>query len=518
MSWVIMRGDARRIPLRDGSVQCVVTSPPYWGLRDYGIEPSVWGGEDHEHEWKEHIQPAANGIIHDGGMSGETLSGSSATRKSKHSSFCPCGAWLGVLGLEPTIDLYIDHMVEIFGEVRRVLRKDGTVWLNLGDSYAANRSYQVTDSKHINVGNNHGSIITDGLKPKDLCGIPWRVALALQADGWWLRSDIIWSKPNPMPESVNGWRWERHRVKVSGGNRGSESQKSAFNSRRPQQDHNGKDFKSSAAWEDCPGCSVCKLNDGLVLRKGSWRPSTSHEYLFMLTKSDNYFCDAEAVRETRSENTHSSGTKWMTDMTFKTTEPGSGNRNNRSFQSYMRDQPQDSGRNLRSVWEMTTQPYPEAHFATFPESLPERCIMAGTSEKGCCRKCGSPWVRVMEKNQLDESGSYGSNTPGKHSRMFLDRDPQHSSKLKRQKKPTGGDNDDSFPSPKTIGWRPSCRCNAGDPVSCRVLDPFSGAGTTVLVADKLGRYGIGIDLKAEYSTMARNRVFNDAPLLSTARE
>lgn len=131
--------------LPDESVQCCVTSPPYWGLRDYGTP--------------------------------------------------------GQIGLEPTIEEFVAKMVEVFREVRRAMRKDGVLFLNLGDSYAANRSYQVVDNKYKDVGNKIGHKVTDGLKQKDMCGVPWRVALALQADGWWLRSDIIWAKPNPMPES-----------------------------------------------------------------------------------------------------------------------------------------------------------------------------------------------------------------------------------------------------------------------------------------------------------------------------
>jgi len=132
--------------MADGSVQTCVTSPPYFGLRDYGVD--------------------------------------------------------GQIGLEPTVDAFVEELVSVFREVRRVLADDGTLWLNLGDSYAANRGYQVTDNKHIDVGNNMGMKVPEGLKPKDLIGIPWRVAFALQADGWYLRQDIIWHKPNPMPESV----------------------------------------------------------------------------------------------------------------------------------------------------------------------------------------------------------------------------------------------------------------------------------------------------------------------------
>lgn len=148
MSIDIKQGDAATVlaTMPSESVQCAITSPPYWGLRDYGVT--------------------------------------------------------GQLGLEKTPDEYVAHLVEVFREVWRVLRDDGTLWLNLGDSYAANRGYQVPDSKWGDVGNNHGSSVPAGLKPKDLVGIPWMVAFALRADRWYLRSDIIWSKPNPMPESV----------------------------------------------------------------------------------------------------------------------------------------------------------------------------------------------------------------------------------------------------------------------------------------------------------------------------
>jgi DNA modification methylase len=144
----ILQGDVRDVlpTLASESVDCIVTSPPYWGLRDYGND--------------------------------------------------------GQIGLERTPEEYVANMVGVFRELRRVLKPSGTCWLNLGDSYAAARSYQVTDTKWRDVGNTKGSEIPSGLKPKDLVGIPWRVAFALQADGWYLRSDIIWAKPNPMPESV----------------------------------------------------------------------------------------------------------------------------------------------------------------------------------------------------------------------------------------------------------------------------------------------------------------------------
>ena len=254
--------DARQLPTPNESIDCVVTSPPYWGLRDYGLE-----GEG--------------------------------------------------MGLESTPDLYVQNMVEVFREVWRVLKPTGTVWLNLGDSYVGTGHKGEYTDPYYREGRNGQAIAlnnkVNGLKSKDLVGIPWRVAFALQADGWYLRSDIIWSKTNPMPESVSD------------------------------------------------------------------RPTKAHEYVFLLTKSPRYYYDTEAIQET-------------------------------------------TGANKRSVWEIATQPYPEAHFATYSEKLVEPCILAGC--------------------------------------------------------PLGG----------------------------VVLDPFVGSGTTMAVAQRLNRKGVGTDLSTEYLALASKRL------------
>jgi DNA modification methylase len=208
--------------------------------------------------------------------------------------------------MERTPDAYVANMVAVFREVWRVLRDDGVVFLNLGDTYAANRSYQVTDSKWCDVGNSHGSMVPVGLKPKDLCMIPARVALALQADGWYLRSDIIWSKPNPMPESVTD------------------------------------------------------------------RPTKAHEYVFLLTKRERYYWNQDAVREplsneTTGGNCPDGGPRINGIHKFGSPHLGRDNRN-------------PDGRNIRSVWTIPTQPFPGAHFATMPEALVERCLLAGSRE------------------------------------------------------------------------------------------------------------------------------------------
>jgi DNA modification methylase len=286
------------------SVHCCVTSPPYWGLRDYGVE--------------------------------------------------------GQIGLEKTPEEYVSKMVEIFREVKRVLRNDGTLWLNLGDCYNGSGGAGGDYNKG---GLKEGQPKYPGrkiarLKPKDLVGIPWRVALALQADGWYLRSDIIWHKPNPMPESV-------------------------------------KD-----------------------------RPTKAHEYVFLLSKSQKYYYDAEAIKEPIAASTVERAKSKNNASTRK--DKGAA-----QWQSGLTPEQQDKWysnidkntvRNKRSVWTVPTQPFPEAHFAVYPPALITPCILAGC--------------------------------------------------------PVGG----------------------------TVLDPFAGSGTTLLVAQRLGRSGIGIELNPDYCAMASRRI------------
>lgn len=325
----VFHGDVREVlpQLEAESVHCVVTSPPYWGLRDYGVE--------------------------------------------------------GQLGLERTPEQYVSNMVAVFREVKRVLRDDGTLWLNMGDSYASHPGQRVHDGERDDVvgykqATNRGSCTVgsrsvDGLKPKDLCGIPWMLAFALRTDGWYLRQDIIWSKPNPMPESVTD------------------------------------------------------------------RCTKAHEYLFLLSKSERYYCDMDAIKEQVNGGSHARGpgnhshkgttaylegaeehrTKaglvayaervrkqkmpdgWYTGpgghgnhhrngrekgkmreigVGPKASPAASGVRYNESFSAAVVDLVDN--RNKRSVWTIATQPFPEAHFATFPEDLIKPCILAGCPASG----------------------------------------------------------------------------------------------------------------------------------------
>lgn len=315
----ILQGDVLDIlaTLPAESVQCVVTSPPYWGLRDYGLPPSVWGGDSGcEHGWGEwqESHDEREGTIHGKTRTTDRFYGDESRRfngnHQKHSagSFCRhCGAWRGCFGLEPTPELYTEHAVRIFREVRRVLKPDGVLFLNLGDSYAGSRGNTAekpgVDNKAAGGDNGIPTGIrkdVSGLKPKDLVGIPWRVAFALQSDGWWLRSDIIWAKPNPMPESVRD------------------------------------------------------------------RPTKAHEYVFLMTKSAKYFWNADAVRETSiCERLRGPASHPCPDTN------GNNGLSRREGNGY---------RNIRSVWTIATKPFPQSHFAVFPPEIPQRCIAAGSRE------------------------------------------------------------------------------------------------------------------------------------------
>lgn len=360
MTTTILVGDVRtRLrQLADNSINCIVTSPPYWGLRDYGVD--------------------------------------------------------GQIGLEASPAEFIATMVDVFDELRRVLRPDGTCWVNMGDSYAGNRGTTngpIIGPKHRSASGDaqrqliasrrrddapipRSDIRVPGLKPKDLVMMPHRLAIALQDAGWWVRQDIVWQKPNPMPESVRD------------------------------------------------------------------RCTKAHEYIFLLTKSEKYYFDQDAIAEPVSANTHArlsqdvqnqigstranGGAKTNGNMKAvgRKLYPGTGVgfgrgydkvekprvKNNASFDQAMAIMPDT--RNKRSVWTITTQPFSEAHFATFPPELPETCIKAGC--------------------------------------------------------PPGG----------------------------TVLDPFFGAGTTGLAADRLQRNCIGIELNPAYAEIARRRIQAESPLLA----
>ena len=431
----LLTGDCRDVlpTLADASVHCVVTSPPYYGLRDYGT--ALWDGGDAncQHTF------ARNDARLMRGSNGEL--GKNCTswthRDATPPRVCSCGARRvdRQLGLEPTPDAYLAAMVGVFREVRRVLRDDGTCWVNVGDSFSGGNNIgwrPGNPDKNGGNSNRDGVGAVPGLAAKQLLLMPARLALALQADGWWVRSDIIWAKPNPMPESCRD------------------------------------------------------------------RPTSAHEHVFLLTKRARYFYDADAVREPHQDNSVERMKSPVNSYAGSATMAGErGARIGLGGESAMVAL-NPAGRNLRNVWTIATHPYIHAHFATFPPLLAERCIRAGTSERGCCAACGAPWVRVTEAKFQPQSGS--------HKHVFREAPMDDSSGW--QGFPRG------TTSAVTTGWAASCACGA-ETVPATVLDLFSGAGTTALVADRLGRDAIGIDLSHQYVEMTRERITADCPLFTS---
>ena len=636
----ILMGDALAVlrTLPDQLVQCVITSPPYWGLRDYSrcgcaigtVKQDETGNRTHEgfnERWalangknRQHLKelgerdgsgggakassptkapdpscPKCHGTGKDESLTviwdakegcehewevkryyterGAGASGAEAfqdpgaanvdrikkSRWRSDANCVKCGAWRGQLGLEPTPELYVKHLVDIFHEVRRVLRDDGTLWLNMGDCYAGGgggnygsgiSTYGGTESPHTTSGKDKPTV-PPGLKPKDLLEIPSRIALALQHDGWFLRSRIPWIKRNAMPESV----------------------------------------------ED--------------------RPASAVEYIFLLAKSADYFYDGFAVRGSASQQSMAR----IEQSSFETQTGGPkdyafGTNPNRSMRRTLENFRANPGRNRRNAdwfmdsWQglltdetdaplaMVVNPsgYKEAHFATFPTKLVEPCIKAGTSEYGACPTCGTAWERVVESTKEriisepvrvaggDENGLYHGSEVKAYDETFAQRPSDAKRRiLEAMTHPL-----------QSVGFRPTCSCYHTEPwpdypdepgcllghdhsaneggdcdsyderqkvledarkawvrwsksfrtaeepaiprptvqdlaydseckrirdervrlvkkwkplarVPCIVLDPFAGSGTVGQVARDLGRSAILIEIKSEYVELAKRR-------------
>lgn len=447
------------------SVHCCVTSPPYWGLRAYGCEAQVWGGEKCPHEWGEEALiggPAgAQGATRQ--RAGRGNVGEQHMRGRAAGQFCShCGAWRGALGLEPTPSLYVEHIVEIFREVRRVLRPDGTMWLNLGDSFITKPmgASSTFDPKYpagrdrsegfrANRTNRPSEL---GLKSKDMVMIPARVALALQQDGWYLRQEIIWCKTIPMPESVRD------------------------------------------------------------------RPTCATEKIFLLAKNGTYFYDHIALREP-SVAGHSSGNGFKRQSRLSFLNPEGPRGSNQEWEQQLM-------RNMWNYWRLNPDPFPEPHFATFPREIPRRAIAGGTSERGCCEQCGAPWRRAVVRLKhgdwhpdpdLKRAGANRNNRHRCYGGKWADRHEQAASRRIMESvaeaRANGGPHDNPFAEPVTAGWEPQCDCAAAL-APCTVLDPFLGSGTTAVAAQELGRKFIGIELNPEYVAMAERRIREASPLFS----
>lgn len=388
-------GDALRTlkKMPDKHFQMCVTSPPYWNLRDYRVK--------------------------------------------------------GQIGREKTPQAYIRKLVKVFREVRRVLRDDGTLWVNMGDIHVGSGAGRqgfagVMAGRRVGAARERNRHVRPkGLKDKDLVGLPWMLAFALREDGWWLRRDIIWEKDNPMPESA-------------------------------------KD-----------------------------RPSLQHEYIFLLSKRKKYFYDAEAVKEPAT----SSGRPGKHDFAIGGWAHGKDvshatidhtGKEERSSGVYPRKVPngQVLYRNKRSVWHMSTVPYLEAHFATFPPALPRTCIAAGSSPRAC-GKCGAPDRRVVLRRIVDRT-----ELPTDH--------PEYRPTKSEGPKEYAGEGQTGagrrYSITRTLGWKPACRhYDDWGTGKCHVLDPFAGAATTALETLSAGRDATLIELSPRYVDMQVRRIVQSEP-------
>jgi DNA modification methylase len=480
--------------LPDRCVHEVVTSPPYWGLRDYGLPPTIWGGDPHHrHRW---------------GSLGP---------------FCKCGAWRGCLGLEPTPQMFVAHLVQVFREVRRVLRDDGTLWLNLGDTFTSvgkwggqsgwkhNRAYRSRrglrskhrDETEVN-GPNRGCY--DGFQQGDMAAIPWRVALALQQDGWILRRDIIWAKKTAMPESITGTQWVRCRRKT--GRRIPVAQGGLSSWDMGEHSHSGAysgayrgEEKTVPEYEDCPGCKKCEATNGLRLRRGSGRPTTAHEYIFLFAKSGDYFYDLQAAKEKASGNAHSRGRGGTPKSAGVDMNTFGRPKQNGDYDLAVRDIV--PSRNPRSFWLMSSEPTSEKHFAAYPTELVRRCIQPGTSDGGCCESCGAQHAPVIHKAASPQPVDYEGKNADQHEQHSHRRMLANMRAARKAGK--GVSHDNPFPQAVIVGYRATCNCNAGV-VPPIVLDPFCGTGTTGQVARDMGRRFIGIDQNPEYVKIANRKI------------
>jgi DNA modification methylase len=456
-AWDLRIGDAleQLAEMEDRSVHCCITSPPFYGLRDYGT--GEWEGGDPECD---HVKGELRRGVNLAQSVHSTRGGAKKAAEVENVAYgrlCgKCGATRidQQIGLESTPDGYVAKLVEVFREVKRVLRDDGTLWLNLGDSYAGSwgaQSRGAADNGTSTIdgaekragsplsgrqimsapkGSRIGTIREAGCKPKDLYGIPWMVAFALRADGWYLRRDIIWSKPNPMPESVID------------------------------------------------------------------RPTSAHEYVFLLSKSARYYYDAEAIREPASyagpNGTICSpyGQGFAARTPEQETAPQDKQRGhsrrhagfNERWDAMTKVEQAALGRNKRSVWEIATRPYPEAHFATYPAQLIEPMVLAGVPRQAC-GVCGAPWERMVEIT-YENPGGRTTNGPRSAER-------------------------------KHLGWRCTCEHEDGTEVGV-VLDPFVGSGTTLEVAVRNGRSAIGIDLNPDSTRLVKQRVAGVTPSMFDA--
>lgn len=456
MSYRVIQGSAHHIPeLADRSVHVICCSPPYFGLRAYSGDQGI--------EWPTmeyspmpglpplRIQGCEPGCVHEwvdgktirqsGGKNNRTLTGGADWQNQTHftttqGAYCiHCGGWRGALGLEPSPAAYVGHLILCLRAWHRILRDDGTCWVNLGDSYAGSGGAHADHHKNKGISQSaerdgaYHHMPRGSIPAKNLIGVPWRFAFAAQADGWYLRSAMPWIKRNGMPESVTD------------------------------------------------------------------RPAQVVESIFLLTKSEDYYFDMQAV----SQPTAQPERIGKIEQAFSTSNgdiTGRGDigrsvertatRNFRSsdlfFKTWQGLLTSDDGDPLAMV--VNPVGFSGAHFACFPELVPEIAIKAGSSQYGCCAKCQAPWERTTEHtDQIDESAKGSRFDKGKTAVNGNGRTQEGERYVK-----------------VSTGWAPACQCACDDVTPCTVLDPFLGSGTTARVALALGRNAIGVDMSQAYLT------------------
>jgi len=535
------------------SFNCVTCSPPYWGLRDYGIEPVIWDGDkDCKHIWKTEItkRPNASGGKTDWAKEKLAIKGVENYQefvdyheRETTSDFClKCGAWKGSLGLEPTFELYIKHLCDIFDEIKRVLRKDGCIFVNLGDTYNSH------SAKSKNVGGFEGKQMRnnkaysdskiapkkEGVPDKSLCCIPDRFNIEMVNRGWIKRNTIIWHKPNCMPSSAP----DRFTVDFEYLFYFTKNNKTLFwtnektlecVSKKPSgtKGIEGKDWE----WRKCPNCqgegtivgkalkegaAPIVIGNGIVTKntkafkvcprcKGSGKVKYSfwsgHDYWFE-QQFEEYAPDT-LPRMDRGVNVN----KWTLGADGQTPHNLSQPRlrKERGYKTKQMDKEIHRqqhhgkdinygryGRNKRCVWKIPTKSFKEAHFAVYPETLIEPIIKAGCPEF-ICKKCGKARVKIYKETKTEPIEIYN----GQATKNYSQAKAQNPSDTKRRIL-------ESMRTKKEeIGYS-DCGCNAGWEGGI-VLDPFMGAGTTAVVARKQGKQYIGIEIKQEYIDMSNKR-------------
>jgi len=493
---MLAQANAYRIPLAAGSVHCICTSPPYWGQRRYaGQQSFAWPGgafapwpglpecveipgSDEamlakcHHVWSSshrfHASPIRSG---DEGLGFHDAEKTKSQRWQTDRYCRDCGAWRGGLGQEPVPEMFIWHILLVMREVRRVLRADGVCYFDIGDGFAS-------QGKGSNAGRENSGLaggfrnqeFSDILPQGNLVGIPAMLFKCLQADGWIVRNDLVWHKIAPMPESLNGTRFE---AEPCGCIKTKQEAKLAFEMQRTGADRHraglydrDETLSLREANPDCPDCGGTGRVGEPKLTRGSWRHTRAHEFVFMLVKQMGYWSDAEAVKE------RGAPAKPARNFGINSHRDDSGKLYSSNGQ----------GRNPRSVRTPAPSSYSGDHFAVYPPSLIRPLIVASCPAR-CCPVCGAGWAPVIhsEHGIRDDTGrTHGLSVQ----------------RMGKQPIPEKGWETTT----RVTGYRPTCAHPHTEQEAQPgiVLDPFCGSGTTGLVARELGRRFIGLDVSREY--------------------